>query len=77
MIVIYTQDVTYIRSDADSARDVLIAVYGEKIGAEAHAAVKGAPSGASYRKYGGPLVRTVTKEQAEEIRKKETVINMM
>lgn len=40
MIVIYTQDGTYIRSDADSARDVLIAVYGEKIGAEAHAAVK-------------------------------------
>ena len=42
MIVIYAQDNTIIRNDADSAKSVLYSVYGEKLGAEAYAAVKDA-----------------------------------
>ena len=77
MIVIYTQDETFIRKDADAAKGVLISVYGEKLGAEAYSAVKNAREGTSYRKNGGPLVRVVTKKQATEIREKETAIGMM
>ena len=77
MIVIYTQAGTYIRNDADAAKQILTSVYGEKLGEEAYAAVKNGREGASYRKYGGPLVRVVTKEQADVIREKETAIGMM
>lgn len=74
MIVIYTQDETYIRNDADAAREDLVNLYGEKLGAEAYAAVKSGRNGSTYRKYGGPLVRVVTKEEAEEIRIREQLI---
>ena len=74
MIVIYTQDETYIRNDADAAREDLYYLYGEKLGAEAYAAVKSGRNGSAYRKYGGPLVRVVTKEEAEEIRIREQLI---
>ena len=77
MIVIYTQDETFIRKDADAAKGVLTSVYGEKLGAEAYVTMKNAREGASYRKNGGPLVRVVSKEQAEDIRAKETAIGMM
>lgn len=77
MIIIYTQDETIIRKDADAAKGVLASVYGEKLGAEAYAAVKNAREGTSYRKNGGPLVRVVSKEEAAEIREKETAIGMM
>lgn len=77
MIVVYTQDGTYFRKDADAARDILTEVYGGKLGAEAYAAMKDARPGASYRRYGGPLVRVVTEEQAEEIREKEAAAGMM
>ena len=77
MIVIYTQDGTYIRDDADAAKAILHSVYGEKLGEEAYAAVKDAPKGMSYRKNGGPLVCVVTKEQAAKICEKETAIGMM
>ena len=77
MIVIYTQDKTIISKDADSARADLIDVYGEKLGAEAYAAVKNGRIGASYRKYGGPLVKVVSREDAELIQRKETAIGMM
>ena len=50
MIIIYTQDETYIRDDADSAKDVLITVYGEKLGAEAYAAVKNAQKKGTVKK---------------------------
>ena len=53
MIVIYTQDNTILRKDADSARKDLISVYGEKPGLEAYAAVKNGRIGTVYRKYGG------------------------
>ncbi len=77
MIIIYTQDETYIRNDADAAKKILTSVYGEKLGEEAYSAVKDARIGTSYRKYGVPLVRVVTKEQAAEIREKEAAIGMM
>ena len=77
MIVIYTQDTTYIRENADAAKEILCSVYGEKLGKEAYNAVNRARVGASYRKNGGPLVKVVDKEQAAIIRAKETVIGMM
>lgn len=77
MIVIYTQDETFIRVNADAAKDVLCSIYGEKLGLEAYKAVNRAPVGASYRKHGGPLVQVVSKEKAAVIREKETAIGMM
>ena len=77
MIVIYTQDETFIRKDADAAKGILMSVYGEKLGMEAYNAVKNARDGKSYRKNGGPLVRVVSKEQAATIRDKETAIGLM
>ena len=77
MIVIYTQDETFLRKDADDAKSILSLVYGEKLGEEAYVAVKDARAGASYRKHGGPLVRVVTGDQAEQIREKEAAIRMM
>ena len=77
MIVIYTQDNTIIREDADSARGDLVSLYGEKLGSEAYAAVKNGRIGASYRKYGGPLVKVVSSEDAAWIREKETGAGMM
>lgn len=77
MIVIYTQDNTIIKSDANAAREDLISLYGEKLGAEAYAAVKNGRIGAAYRKYGGPLVKIVSKEDAKTIKNKEISIGMM
>lgn len=71
------QDKTFIRNDADAAKSLFRSVYGEKLGTEAYAAVKDAREGASYRKNGGLLVRVVSKEQAAEIREKESAIGMM
>jgi len=75
MIVIYTQDNTIIKKDADAAKGDLISLYGEKLGAEAYAAVKNGRIGAAYRKYGGPLIKVVSKEDAEQIRVKEDTIS--
>ena len=77
MVAIYTQDATYIRKDADSARSVLIDVYGQKFGEEAYVKIKNGREGTSYRANGGPLVRVVSKEQAAVICEKETQIGMM
>lgn len=77
MIVIYTQDETIIRNNADATKSDLVSLYGAKLGEEAYAAVKDARVGASYRKNGGPLVRVVTKEKAAEIQEKETSIGML
>ena len=77
MIVIYTQDNTIIRDNADAARGDLISLYGEKLGTEAYVAVKNGRIGAAYQKYGGPLVKVVSSEDAAWIREKETVIGMM
>ena len=77
MIVIYTQDKTLIKNDADEARKDIINVYGEKLGAEAYATVKNGRIGAAYRKYGGPLVKVVSNEEAEQIKEKESAVGMM
>ena len=77
MIVIYTQDNTIIRDNADSARKDLIDLYGEKLGTEAYVDVKNGRIGAAYRKYGGPLVKVVSSEDAARIREKETAVGMM
>ena len=47
MIVIYTQDTTIIRNNADDARGDLISLYGEKLGAEAYDAVNNERIGAT------------------------------
>ena len=77
MILIYTQDETIIKDNADVAKNDLIRIYGEKLGTEAYAAVKNNRPGACYRKYGGPLVKVVDENMAECIRKKETAVGMM
>ena len=77
MVVIYTQDKTYIRKDAQQAKDVLLDVYGEKLGLEAFAAIKSGREGTTYRKNGGPLVKVVSQAQGEAIAIKEKQINMM
>ena len=77
MVIIYTQDQTYIRKDAEAAREALALAYGAKLGEEAYKAINKAPVGASYRANGGPLVQVVTKEKAEWIRRKEMAIGMM
>ena len=77
MIVIYTQDNTIIRNDADSAKGDLIYLYGEKLGTEAYAVMKNGRIGSAYRKYGGPLVKVVSRKDAEMIRAKESSVGMM
>ena len=77
MIVVYTQDETFIRENADMAKGILETVYGEKLGREAYRTVDKAPAGTVYRKNGGPLVQVVTRETGAEIREKEIVIGMM
>ena len=77
MVVIYTQDNTIIKNNADDAKAILLSVYGEKLGQEAYAAVKNGRVGASYRKHGGPLVQVVDKEKAAWIREKEESVGMM
>lgn len=77
MIVIYTQEKTYIKNDADAAKSDLLDIYGEKLGEEAYRTVNKARIGTAFRKNGGPLVRVVSKEDAAEIREKETAIGMM
>lgn len=77
MIVVYTQDETFIRENADMAKGILETVYGEKLGREAYRTVDKAPAGTVYRKNGGPLVQVVTREKGAEIREKEIVIGMM
>ena len=70
MIVIYTQDETIIKKDADAAKGDLIRVYGEKLGAEACKEIKDGRPGAAYRKHGGPLVKVVSKVESELIRER-------
>ena len=77
MIVIYTQDGTYIKNDADEAFHILTALYGEKLGKEAYNTVYNARIGTIYRKYGGPRVEVVSEERAEWIREKEMAVGLL
>lgn len=76
MVVIYTQEKTIIRKDAEAARDELIGLYGEKFGTEAYRTVKSGSVGTSYRRYGGPLVKVISNENAEIIKEKESAIGI-
>lgn len=77
MIAIYTQDQTFIKNNADAAKDTLISVYGQKLGTEAYETMKNGREGIAYRKNGGPLVQCVSAEKAAWIREKETAIGMI
>lgn len=77
MIVIYTQDFTTIKKDADEAKELLLSIYGNKLGQEAYCSVKNASVGTSYQKYGGPLIKVVAKEEADNIRIKEALIKKL
>ena len=77
MIVIYTQEKTYIRQDAAAALPVLKKVYGEILGKEAYRTVNKARIGMSYQKNGGPLVKVVSETDAMWIKEKETEIGML
>ena len=77
MIVIYTQNNTIIKNSLDAAKDDIVRLYGEKLGAEAYTRLKNERIGDSYRKSGGPLIKVVTKEQAKTIFEKESSIGMI
>ena len=76
MLIIYTQDGTIIRKDADAAKGDMITLYGKKIGLEAYTAMKSGREGASFRRYGGPLIKKVSPKEAETIKEKERCIGM-
>lgn len=77
MIVIYTQEGTYIVQEGDEAKNQLRSIYGDKVGGEAYRVLDRAPEGSAYRKNGGPLAQVVNKKKAEEIREREIAIGMM
>lgn len=77
MLVIYTQDATYIKSDVIDAYETMVEVYGEKLANEAYDKLKDAPVGFSFRKNGGPLIKLVSKQDAVVIRQKEQEIGML
>ena len=55
----------------------MISLYGKKLGTEAHQAIKSERIGASFRKYGGPLIRVISEADAEIILEKERSVEMM
>ena len=77
MLVIYSQDKTYIRDDLDSAKETIIGLYGSKLGLEAVENLKGAREGYSFRKNGGPLIKVVSNDFAREIEKKESELGLL
>lgn len=76
MLIIYTQDGTIIREDADAAKKDMIILYGKKIGIEAYDAMKNGREGVTFRRYGGPLIKKVSQKEAETIKGKERCIGM-
>lgn len=77
MIVIYSQEQTYIEVDALSAKPILIELYGKKLGTEAYEEMKNANEGTTYRKHGGPLIKMVSDSEAKMIGEKEAKIGML
>lgn len=73
MIVIYTQDATYIKPTADAALSILNSIYGPKLAQEAYNTIRNARVGTTYRKYGGPRIEVVSRERAEWIREKRKI----
>lgn len=77
MVVIFSQDRTWIHNNADDAKATLLQIYGSKLGMEAFNRIQHAPEGTSYRQSGGLLVQVVSKEKAAWIREKENALGMM
>ena len=77
MIIVYTGDKTYIKKNADSAKDVIYEVYGEKIGQKAYETISDNLPGTVFRYAGGPRIDVVTEEQAEIIEAKEREIGAL
>ena len=77
MIIIYTQDRTSIYEDIKAAETDIMGLYGAKFGTEACRILRDGRSGSSYRKYGGPLIRTVSRKEADWIREKEKKAGML
>lgn len=77
MIVIYTQEFTAVKSNAEEAKDMIFSLYGDKLGNEAYETIKSEIKGMSYRKNGGPLIRVISCSDACEIRKREQEIGML
>lgn len=77
MVVIYSQDKTYIRTSIRDAENEIVTLYGETIGSEAINALKNARDGFSWRKNGGPLIQVVNTDKAKWIAKKEAEIGML
>ncbi len=77
MVAIFSQDKTWILSNADDAKATLLQIYGNKLGMEAFNRIQHAPEGTSYRQSGGPLVQVVSKEKAAWIKEKESALGMM
>lgn len=77
MIVIYTQDRTSIYTDVTAAEADIKDLYGPKLGTEACRILRDGRPGSSYRKYGGPLIRTVSRKEADWIREKEKKAGML
>jgi hypothetical protein len=76
MIIIYDQDKTYIYSSLSDAKEMIIALYGVKLGPEACAKLVKGRSGMVYRRYGGPRIEIVSDADAERIRARETAASM-
>ena len=77
MVVIFSQDRTWIHNNADDAKATLLELYGNKLGIEAFNRIQHAPEGTTYRQSGGPLVQVVNKEKAAWIRDKESTLGML
>ena len=77
MIVIYTQDRTSIYEDIKAAETDIIGLYGAKFGTEACRILRDGRPGASFRRHGGPLIRIVSREEAEWVREKEKKAGML
>ena len=77
MIIIYDQDKTYIYSSLSDAKEMIIALYGVKLGPEACAKLVKSRPGTVYRRYGGPRVEIISDADAERIRARETVAGML
>lgn len=77
MIVIYTQDRTSIYEDVKTAEADIMELYGTKFGTEACSILKDGRPGSSFRRHGGPLIRTVSREEADWIKEKEKKADML
>lgn len=77
MVVIYSQEFTAIKNNAKEAKEMILSLYGDKLGNEAYETIKSEIKGVSYRKNGGPLIRVISSADACEIRRHEQEIGML